>query len=73
MDFSNAFDSVSHSLLICQLDQYGIKGPLLRWFTSYLYERQLCGYRWQTSELVTSNVRNTTGIPIWTRFGCLVH
>ena len=38
--FSKAFDSVSHSLLICELDQYDIKGPLLHWFTSYLYERQ---------------------------------
>ena len=39
LDFSRAFDSVSHSLLICKLDHNGIKGHLLRWFTSYLYER----------------------------------
>ena len=36
LDFSKAFDSVSHPNLISKLDQIGIKGPLLQWFTSYL-------------------------------------
>ena len=39
LDFSKAFDSVSHPHLISKLDQIGIKGPLLQWFTSYLDNR----------------------------------
>ena len=39
LDFSEAFDSVSHLHLISKLDQIGIKGPLLQWFTSYLDNR----------------------------------
>jgi len=39
LDFSKAFDSVSYSHLIRRLDQSGIKGPLLQWFTSYLTDR----------------------------------
>ena len=39
LDFSKAFDSVSHPRLISKLDQIGIKGPLLQWFTSYLDNR----------------------------------
>ena len=42
LDFRKAFDSVSHPHLLCKLEQYGIKGPLLKWFTSYsyLYDRE---------------------------------
>ncbi|PFX13619.1 RNA-directed DNA polymerase from mobile element jockey [Stylophora pistillata] len=39
LDFSKAFDSVSHAHLISKLDQSGIKGPLLHWFISYLGNR----------------------------------
>ena len=39
LDFSKAFDSVSHPHLISKLDQIGIKGPLLQWFASYLDNR----------------------------------
>ena len=39
LDFSKAFDSVSHPHLISKLDQIGIKGPLLQWFTSYVDNR----------------------------------
>ena len=39
LDFSKAFDSVSHAHLIRKLDQSGIKGPLLHWFISYLGNR----------------------------------
>ena len=36
LDFSKAFESVSHPQLTSKLDQIGIKGRLLQWFTSYL-------------------------------------
>jgi hypothetical protein len=39
-DFSKAFDSVSHTLLISKLRSLGIASPLLSWFASYLTDRQ---------------------------------
>ena len=36
LDFSKAFDSVNHQLLIHKLQSFGINGNLLSWFNSYL-------------------------------------
>ena len=40
MDFSKAFDKVSHSLLTHKLDHYGIKGKTNRWIQNFLAERK---------------------------------
>ena len=39
MDFSKAFDKVSHSLLLHKLHHYGIRGKTNRWIKSFLSER----------------------------------
>lgn len=39
MDFSKAFDKVSHSLLIHKLDHYGIKGKTNAWIKGFLSDR----------------------------------
>lgn len=39
-DFKKAFDSVSHFVLIKKLEHYGIRGTALKWFKSYLQNRE---------------------------------
>ncbi len=36
---SSAFDTISHSILLRQLEYVGIRGTALSWFTSYLMGR----------------------------------
>ena len=39
LDFSKAFDIVPHRRLLHKLERYGIDGPLLKWFESFLIGR----------------------------------
>ena len=39
IDFSKAFDTVSHSKLLLKLSKYGISGCLLQWIASFLTNR----------------------------------
>ena len=60
LDFSKAFDTVDHEMLLSKLPHYGIKGNCLNWFQSYLFYRK----QFVTYNGVSSPVnRITCGVP----------
>ena len=41
LDLSKAFDTLEHSVIFKKFEKYGLRGPCLEWFKSYLYGRTL--------------------------------
>ena len=56
LDFSKAFDTVDHAILLSKLSHYGIRWSALQWFQSYLSNRK----QYVTYNGVSSPVNNIT-------------
>ena len=41
IDYSKAFDTVNHDILLCRLEMYDIRGLVHDWFRSYLNNRSV--------------------------------
>jgi hypothetical protein len=60
LDFSKAFDTVDHSILLQKLYHYGIRGPAYQWISNYLTNR----YQFVCFNSVCSDrERITCGVP----------
>ena len=69
MDFSKAFDTINHQILLRKLYKYGIRGTQLAWFSDYLVNR----YQYVKIGNVESDLlRITCGIPQGSTLGPLL-
>ena len=69
LDFSKAFDKVSHERLAAKLHHYGVRGPTLNWIKSFLAGR--------TQRVIVEGVASdtapvTSGVPLGTVLGPLL-
>ena len=61
LDFSAAFDTIDHSILIKRLNNnYGIKNTVLKWFTNYLNDRT---YKVKVNTTLSNSANLSFGVP----------
>ena len=69
IDFSKAFDTVNHEILLAKLFKYGIRGHSLKWFNSYLTNRLQFV---QIDNVQSSTLTMTCGVPQGSTLGPLL-
>ena len=69
IDFSKAFDTVNHEILLAKLFKYGIRGHSLEWFNSYLTNRLQFV---QIDNVQSSTLTMTCGVPQGSTLGPLL-
>ena len=60
LDYSKAFDSVSHPKLLCKLRQYGFSDTLCKFMSAFLHNRR---QRVRNNNAVSSSVDVYSGVP----------
>jgi len=69
LDFSRAFDTVPHELLLGKLGHYGIRGPIHNWIRAFLNNRRM----WVAVDGESSCIaRVASGVPLGTILGPLL-
>ena len=69
LDFSKAFDTINHDILLSKLYRYGIRGNPLRWFLKYLYNRNQV---FKIGDTISSSQTIICGIPKGSTLGPLL-
>ena len=69
LDFSKAFDTINHDILVSKLYRYGIRGNPLRWFENYLYNRNQV---FKIGDAISSSQTIICGIPQGSTLGPLL-
>lgn len=70
VDFSKAFDTLSHSKLIEILERNGIRGQCIEWFKDYLSCRT---YRVKIENNISENTTSTHGVPQGSKLGPILY
>ena len=69
LDFSKAFDTIDHDILLVKLRKYGIPGVEVQWFCEYLSNRmQYVTYNNHKSQ----KEKITCGVPLGSKLGLLL-
>lgn len=70
IDFSKAFDTLSHSNLLVILERNGIRGNALLWFKNYL---ELRTYRVKIGQALSNEINSYNGVPQGSKLGPILY
>ena len=69
LDFSKAFDTINHDIVLSKLYRYAIRGSPLRWFENYLHNRNQVV---KIGDTISSSQTVICGIPQGSTLGPLL-